>query len=364
MRATSNPAPGDSVLEFHPLANVFPLLDDKALTELGDDIRAHGLRDPITLFEGKILDGRNRWRACRAGGIEPRFETYIGADPVGFVASKNLHRRDLTDDQRRMAAAKLVTMGRGRPEKMAQSTPLSRERAAELMRVDVAGVKRARAVLTRASPETVSAVERGELSVAAAAKLAPEPKTETPSAAVGSRSADAQSIATRAEARGRPGAAKSKAPQRRDAFAGEQRAISRDAKIVRDVDSALALFGELIEPVYLSAEDFVRERIETEIRRILAYLREKAVQPRRADSHELAGDAAAGRAQSWRRPRGTPSDIFWRSALYGCFLARKRALPKMSREDRVVPQAEFGGVLRSNRQPVTFPDEQRNSWAQ
>jgi ParB-like chromosome segregation protein Spo0J len=96
---------------FHPLANLFPMMDDAALGELAGDIREHGLREAITTdAAGAILDGRNRYRACRLAGVEPRFEIFRGDDPVAFVASRNLHRRHLTDDQRRMVAAKLVSM--------------------------------------------------------------------------------------------------------------------------------------------------------------------------------------------------------------------------------------------------------------
>jgi ParB-like chromosome segregation protein Spo0J len=59
-------------MEFHPLANLFPPLEEKELDELTADIRANGLRENIVLHEGKILDGRNRYYACLRAGVEPR----------------------------------------------------------------------------------------------------------------------------------------------------------------------------------------------------------------------------------------------------------------------------------------------------
>lgn len=87
-------------LSAHEAADIFPMLDAKRHAELREDIRAHGLRQPIVVHEGKILDGRNRYRACVEEGVEPRFVAWEGGDPFAFVWSLNGARRDLTDAQR------------------------------------------------------------------------------------------------------------------------------------------------------------------------------------------------------------------------------------------------------------------------
>lgn len=57
--------------EFHPLANVFPLMEGVDFDELVESIKASGQLEPIIMFEGKILDGRNRARACKSAGVTP-----------------------------------------------------------------------------------------------------------------------------------------------------------------------------------------------------------------------------------------------------------------------------------------------------
>jgi hypothetical protein len=106
-------------LKFHPLADMFPLMEGDEFDALVADIKANGVREPITIFEGKILDGRNRYRACMLLGIEPRFQehragcAHVG-DPAAYVISMNIHRRHLTAEQKRDLIAKLIE---AQPEK-------------------------------------------------------------------------------------------------------------------------------------------------------------------------------------------------------------------------------------------------------
>jgi DNA modification methylase len=81
-------------LKNHPAADAFPMMDATRLDELKADIAANGQREPITLCDGMILDGRNRYRACIDLGVEPDTREYTG-DPWSFAWSLNGARRDL-----------------------------------------------------------------------------------------------------------------------------------------------------------------------------------------------------------------------------------------------------------------------------
>ncbi|HZJ11316.1 MAG TPA: ParB N-terminal domain-containing protein, partial [Methyloceanibacter sp.] len=64
--------------------NVVPLMEGDAFTELVTDIKVNGLREPVMVFENKVLDGRNRYRACEEIGIQPEIEYFNGQDPVAY----------------------------------------------------------------------------------------------------------------------------------------------------------------------------------------------------------------------------------------------------------------------------------------
>jgi ParB-like chromosome segregation protein Spo0J len=84
-----------AALPYHPLADLFPLLEGREFDELVADIKANGLHECIVLLDEQILDGRNRYRACIAAGVEPLFVPYRGDDPAAFVVSMNVARRHL-----------------------------------------------------------------------------------------------------------------------------------------------------------------------------------------------------------------------------------------------------------------------------
>ena len=162
-----------TALQFHPLADIFPLVEGAEFDELVADIREHGLHEPIVVFEDKILDGRNRYRACEAAGLEPTFTVYTGDDPVAYVISLNLRRRHLSESQPAMVAAKLATLKLG-DNQHSEGLPIGR--SSELLTVGERSVARAREVQEYGAPELIHAVEQGAVSVSAAADVAMLPQ--------------------------------------------------------------------------------------------------------------------------------------------------------------------------------------------
>mgnify|MGYP000677028556 CR=1 FL=1 len=86
-------------MNLHSLCTIFPKLDQLAFEALRSDIQANGLRNPIVVKNGEVIDGQNRLQACNDLGITPRFEEYQGDDLVEFVLAQNLHRRHLSAGQ-------------------------------------------------------------------------------------------------------------------------------------------------------------------------------------------------------------------------------------------------------------------------
>jgi len=98
--------------EFHELAKIFPLINDEELRELAEDIKKQGLIYPITIYEGKILDGRNRWLAAKQCGyqfLEHNFKPLPDyREPKEFVISTNIRRRNLSTKRKRELLAELI----------------------------------------------------------------------------------------------------------------------------------------------------------------------------------------------------------------------------------------------------------------
>ena len=160
-------------LQAHPAAELFPLMTGADFDALVADIREHGQREAIVVHDGMILDGRNRYRACQALGIEPVVVQWdrSGAPPEAYAVSMNLHRRHLSESQRAMIAARLVTTKSGQRADLIRKSEghqisrpcMTTGEAAQLLNVSSSTVQSARRVLSEATPEEIASVDRGEV---------------------------------------------------------------------------------------------------------------------------------------------------------------------------------------------------------
>jgi N6-adenosine-specific RNA methylase IME4 len=155
--------------EFHPLAGAFPLLEGDEFATFVDNVRARGVRSPIWLYEGKILDGRIRYRAALAAGVDCPTCCYEGDDPIGFIVTANLVRRDLNASQRAMIADSLATLKLGANQRAQHCAP-SQTHAAERCNVSRRSVQYARAI-SGADPGIADLVRAGIINLQEGKKL-------------------------------------------------------------------------------------------------------------------------------------------------------------------------------------------------
>lgn len=151
-------------LKSHPHAELFPLIEGNDFDALVEDISENGLREPITLLNGQILDGRNRYFAMSQ--IDPEFSPatapkmfveFDGGDPLEWVISKNLHRRHLSSSQRAMLAVELC---RSAPTKNGYTPGISVSTASRMLNVAPRTIARAKTLIQR-NPEAAEAVKAG-----------------------------------------------------------------------------------------------------------------------------------------------------------------------------------------------------------
>lgn len=165
-------------IQFHPLAELFPLIEGAEFDALVTSIKEHGQRDIIVLLDDMILDGRNRYRACLQAGIEPVTMPFEGKDPVEFVLDTNLNRRHLDDTQRAIAAARLCNLANGQRADLKHKNEAgeivpacySTEMAAKRFNLNRHTVSAARKVLAEGTSQEIQACIEGKAAVTSIAK--------------------------------------------------------------------------------------------------------------------------------------------------------------------------------------------------
>lgn len=170
----------------HALSAAFPAMPAADYSALVADIKEYGQHYPIVVFEGAVLDGWHRYRACEEIGVKVDAEEYGGNDPVAFVKSANWNRRHLTESQR---AAAIVKLREWRPSGLnkrssapgAEDAPTAAELAKEAG-VATRTIERAKKVEAKGSEALKEAVKEGKVSVKVAEKIAAQPAKDQPKA--------------------------------------------------------------------------------------------------------------------------------------------------------------------------------------
>jgi hypothetical protein len=192
--------------EYHAVANIFPMMGEPEFSGLKADIAKNGLKLPIWLHEGKIVDGRNRYKAClEVGGNVERFQEWDGVGSlVEFAASLNLQRRNLSQSQKAIAAQACLPLleaeAKARQKLAGESThsnqyknvqlvpelaqaAVTRENPTMLPKNNIKSAKEAGRIMgvgktlvvaakaiAKASPEMAEAIKNGDITVSTAEK--------------------------------------------------------------------------------------------------------------------------------------------------------------------------------------------------
>lgn len=166
----------------HPLSAAFPPMTTEEFQSLKDSIEAHGVLNPITIFEDMVIDGWHRYQAALELGMDcPETELDEWLDPKDFVLAQNKNRRHITASQLAMATTAVYDWHPShRPNKAAGPAGLSKTSAelAEISGTSERTIRQAKSVLQNASPEVQEAVKSGKIGLEKAQKISKLPKDE------------------------------------------------------------------------------------------------------------------------------------------------------------------------------------------
>lgn len=264
---------GHDRLKDHPFAGLFDLLSVRELADLSENIATHGQREPVMIHRNMILDGRNRYRACRLKGLPVCYEQFPGTndEALDYVISKNVYRRHLSSSQRALAMASYEEYRHGgkRRNLVFQDADLrldgvdsarpepTRAELAERGHVSKRLINSAATVRDHGAPELNDAVRKGDIAASTAEQIAHRPIDE--------QKAILESLPRDEQGKLTPGAKKALAPVIKEVRAAKQiekkaRRDTREAELGRKI---LAMpekkFGVAIEDFEWDHEPWSRE---------------------------------------------------------------------------------------------------------
>lgn len=102
---------------FHPLTELIPTRADR--DRLVMDIAQNGVRDPVFLYETKVIEGRMRYQACLDAGVQPQFKDWVllnvkGA-PIEWMVRRHIEQHNPDELDRIRLVAALLPQYRSMP---------------------------------------------------------------------------------------------------------------------------------------------------------------------------------------------------------------------------------------------------------
>jgi hypothetical protein len=178
---TSSPDPMNPPLQRHPLSALLPDLTEEETAGLRASIAANGVIDAITLYEGQVLDGWNRYTCATLEQVAcPTTALPEGIDPVEFVRSRT-RGRNMTKSALALLEVELNSWRSvGRPGKGEAASPFPAATTAEMAaraQTSERTIEQAKAA-SQATDAVKAAIKGGKISVEKGAKLARLPAEE------------------------------------------------------------------------------------------------------------------------------------------------------------------------------------------
>lgn len=159
-------------LKQHPLSAAFPAMQADEYQSLLDSVIEIGVQNPVTIYEGMVIDGWHRYRAANEAGVNCPTLELVGVDPRDFVLAQNKARRNLTASQRAAAVTSVYEWHPAHREKKGEATsPLSKTNA-ELAAIAGTTTRTIQQAKVAHKAGLTDAVKEGALSVEQAAKIA------------------------------------------------------------------------------------------------------------------------------------------------------------------------------------------------
>ncbi len=93
----------------HVMAGLVPMASEAEQSSLTEDIKMNGLREPVVLWRGKIIDGRCRQKACQQTGQRiwsKEIDKDTSESDVRILVKSLNTRRNLTPTQKVISACK------------------------------------------------------------------------------------------------------------------------------------------------------------------------------------------------------------------------------------------------------------------